>query len=137
MKQIHSKHENNTSNTAESIEVEENEDYNSLWYVLGLTLAPLYSLLIVGAIVVALIMLDRHFIHLTHFVLQQYIFIAILIAGMIVAILVYAFTIIHALRKIEMWRRNGYILQANVGLVVLTLVASLMIFPMILALFVH
>ena len=137
MKRIQSKHENNISNTTESIEVKENEDCISIWYVLGLTLAPLYLLLIIGAIGVALIMLDRHFINITHFVLQQYIFLAILIVGMIVAIVVYALSIIHALRKIGLWRRNGYTVQANVGLVVLTLVASFMILPMILAFFVH
>lgn len=137
MKRIQSKHENKISNTTESATVKENEDCRSVWYILGVTLAPLYYLLIIGAIVVALIMLDRHFIQVTHFIFQQNIFIAILIIGMIVAIIVYARSIIHALRKIGMWRRNGYTMQANMGLLVLTLVASFMLLPVILALFFH
>ncbi|MGZ3618262.1 MAG: hypothetical protein ACXWPS_19130 [Ktedonobacteraceae bacterium] len=105
--------------------------------MLVLTLAPLYRLIIIGAIVLGLIMLDRHSILLTNFVLQLVIFIVILIVGMTVAIIVYSLAVMQALRKIGMWRQNGQIKQANEGLLVLTIVASIMILPIILALFFH
>jgi len=56
---------------------------------------------------------------------------------MTAAIIVYSLTVMHALRKIELWRQNGHIKQANEGLLVLAIVASIMILPMILALFFH
>ena len=80
---------------------------------------------------------DRLSIPLTNFVLQQDIFIVILIVGMTAAIIVYSLTVMHALRKIGVWRQNGQIKQANEGLLVLAIVASIMILPMILALFFH
>jgi hypothetical protein len=115
----------------------ENEDRSSIWYVLLITLAPLYLLVIIGSIVFALIMLDRHFIGLTNFVLQQYIFIVILIIGLTVAIIVYFRSVMHALRKIGMWQQNSHTKQAKVGPLVLTAVASMMVLPLLLPLFFH
>ncbi len=89
------------------------------------------------AIALGLIMLHRHSILLTNFVLQQTIFIAILIVGMAAAIIFYALSVKRALRNIGMWRQNGQIKQANEGLLVLAIVASIMILPIILALFLH
>ena len=137
MKRIRLKHENKISNTTTSITGTEDEDSSSIWHILVLTLAPLYLLIIIGAIVLGLIMLDRHSILLTNFVLQQDIFIVILIVGMIVAIIVYSLAVKYALRQFGIWRQNGQIKQANVGLLVLAIVASIMILPIILALFFH
>ena len=137
MKRIRLKHENKISNTTTSITGTEDEDSSSIWHILVLTLAPLYLLIIIGAIVLGLIMLDRHSILLTNFVLQQDIFIVILIVGMIVAIIVYSLAVKYALRQFGIWRQNGQIKQANVGLLVLAIVGSIMILPIILALFFH
>ena len=134
---MRSEHENKISIITTSITGTEDDDSSSIWHILVLTLAPLYLLIIIGAIVLGLIMLDRHSILLTNFVLQQAIFIVILIVAMIVAIIVYSLTVMHALRKIGMWRQNGHIKQANEGLLVLAIVASIMILPIILALFFH
>ena len=113
------------------------EDKSSLGYILMLTLAPLYFVVIIGAIVFALIMLDRHFIGLTNFMLQQYIFIGILIIGMIVAIIVYSVSVMNAQRKIGMLRQNGQRRQANLGQLLLVIVGCMMILPIILAVFIH
>ena len=137
MKRIRLEHDNKISNTTTSITGTEDEDRSSIWHILVLTLAPLYLLLIIGAIVLGLIMLDRHSILLTNFVLQQAIFIVILIVGMTAAIICYVLSVRRALRNIGMWRQNGQIKQANVGLLVLAIVASIMILPIILALFFH
>lgn len=137
MKRIRLEHENKISDTTTSITGIEDENRSSIWQILVLTLAPLYLLIIIGAIVLGLIMLDRNFILLRNYVLQQIILIATLIVGMTAAIIVYSLTVMHALRKIELWRQNGHIKQANEGLLVLAIVASIMILPMILALFFH
>ena len=137
MKRIRIEHENKLSKTTTSITGTEDEDRSSIWHVLVLTLAPLYLLIIIGAIVLGLIMLDRHSILLTNFVLQQVIFIVILIVGMTAAIIFYALSVKRALRNIGMWRQNGHKKQANEGLLVLAIVASIMVLPIILALFFH
>jgi hypothetical protein len=137
MKRIKSEHENKISNSTLPLTDTKDEGRRSIWYILLLTLAPLYLLVIIGAIVFVLIMLDRHFITLTNFILQQIIFIAIIIIGMAIAIIAYSLSVIHAHRKIGMWRQNGHKMQANVGLLVLAIVASMMILPIILALFFH
>jgi len=137
MKRMRSEHENKISIITTSITGTEDEDSSSIWHILVLTLAPLYLLIIIGAITLSLIMLDRHAILLTNFVLQQAIFIVILIVGMTAAIIVYSLEVKHALRKIGMWRQNGQIKQANFGLLVLAIVGSIMILPIILALFFH
>lgn len=137
MKRMRSEHENKISIITTSITGTEDEDSSSIWHILVLTLAPLYLLIIIGAITLSLIMLDRHAILLTNFVLQQAIFIVILIVGMTAAIIVYSLAVKQALRKIGMWRQNGQIKQANFGLLVLAIVGSIMILPIILALFFH
>jgi hypothetical protein len=137
MKRIKSVHENKISTTTVPITGTKNEDRRSIGYILLLTLAPLYLLAIIGAIVLALVMLDLHLIASSNFLLQKTIFILIMIVGMIIAISVYSISIIYALRKIGMLRQSGQTRQANVGLVALTIVASIMILPVILALFFH
>ena len=109
----------------------------SIWYILLLTLAPLYLLAIIGAIVLALIILIRHLINPTNFLIQQQFFAAVMFTGLVIAIIVYSISVIYALRKIGTLRQRGYTRQANAGLVVLTIVASIMILPVILALFFH
>jgi hypothetical protein len=137
MKHIKSKHENQISKTTVPITVTKMEVSRSIWYILLLALAPLYLLVMIGAIILALVMLDRHFIGLTNFLLQQKIFILIMIFGMAIAIIIFSISVIYALRKIGLLRQNGHTRQANVGLMALAIVASLMILPVILALFFH
>jgi hypothetical protein len=137
MKRIKSEHENQISKTTVPITGTKLEVRGSRWYILLLALAPLYLLVTIGAIVFALVMLDRHFISLTNFLLQQKIFILIMIIGMIIAIIIYSISVIYALRKIGELRQCGHTRQANVGLIVLAIVASIMILPMMLALFFH
>jgi hypothetical protein len=137
MKRIKSVLENKISKTEVPISGTKNEDRISMFSILLLTLAPLYLLVIIGVIVLALVMLDRYFITLTNFILQQIIFIAIIIIGMAIAIIAYSLSVIHAHRKIGMWRQDDHKMQANVGLLVLAIVASLMILPIILAFSFH
>jgi hypothetical protein len=138
MKRIQTTFDNKISDLKEPVAgSEEYQDSRSLWYIVLLSLAPIYLLIIIGVITFALIMLDRHFILLTNYVLQQVIFIAILSIGISVAIIVYSLSIMFAQRKIGMWRQNGQRKQAIIGQLLLVIVATLMILPIILALFIH
>ena len=137
MKRIKSEHENQISKTTVPITGRKIEVRRSIWYILFIALAPLYLLAIIGAIVIALVMLNRDLISPTNFLLQQKIFILIMNLGVISAIIVYAISVMYALRKIGMLRQSGQTRQANVGFVALTIVASIMILPVILALFFH
>jgi len=113
------------------------EEKRGIWHILLLALAPLSLLAIVGAIVLALVMLIRHLIDPTHFLLQQELFTTVMITGLAVAVIVYTLAVISALKKIAMWRQSGHTTQANAGLLALSIVASMMILPIILALFFH
>ncbi len=137
MKRIQTKCENKISDLKEPVADAEYQDSRSLWYIILLALAPLYLLIIIGAITFALLMLDRHFILLTNYVLQQVFFITILIIGISVAIIVYSLSIMFAQRKIGMWLQNGQRRQAIIGQLLLVIVATLLILPIILALFIH
>lgn len=113
------------------------EEKRGVWHILLPALAPLYLLAIIGAIVLALVMLIRHLIDPTHFLLQQQLFRTVMITGLAVAIIVYSIAVIYAFKKIEAWRQSGHTTQANAGLIALTIDASIMILPVILALFFH
>ncbi len=137
MKHIQTKYENQISDSKKPVAGAGYQDSRSLWYIILLALAPLYLLVIIGVITCAFVMLDRHFILLTNFVLQQVIFIAILIIGIAAAIIAYSLSIMYAQRKIGMWRQNGLRRQAFIGQLLLVIVACMMILPIILALFIH
>ena len=137
MKRIKSEHENQISKTTVPITVTKNDDRWSIRYILLLTLAPLYLLAMIGGIVLALVMLSRYLISPSNYLLQQTIFILIMSSGVIIAIIVYIISVRHALKYVGMLRQNGYTRQANVGLIALAIVASILILPVILALFFH
>ena len=94
-------------------------------------------LAVTGTVVLGLVILVRHLIDPASFLLEQRIFIIVMIAGLATAIIAYTKAVIFALKKIGTWRQSGHTAQANAGLITLTIVASLMILPVILALFFH
>ncbi len=137
MKRIQAESENKILDSKGSGAGVENEGSRGIWYTVLLALAPLYLLKLVGALIFALVMLDRHFISLTDFVLQQVIFITILIIGIAIAIIAYSLAIMHAHRTIGSWRQNGLRRQATVGQLLLVMVVGMMLLPIMLALFIH
>jgi uncharacterized membrane protein len=137
MKRMKSKLKNEISETIVPITGTKNGDRKSIWYILLVTLAPLYLLAIIGAGVFALVLLSRYLISPSNFLLQQKFFIIIMIIGIIVAIIVYAISVRHALVEIGKLRQHGQTMQAKIGLIALVIVASMMILPIILALFFH
>ena len=112
-------------------------DRRRVWRIVLLSLAPLAVVAVTGAVVLGLVILVRHLVDPASFLLEQGIFIIVMITGLITAIIAYTKAVIFALKKIETGRKSGHIAQVNAGLITLTIVASLMMLPVILALFFH
>lgn len=108
---------------------------SDVWHLILLGLAPLALLAAIVIAVVALVALIRLLVDPASFLLQQQLFLIVMITGLAVAISAYTITITRALRRIEMWRRDGNTTKATAGLVVVTIVAIVIILPVILTLF--
>lgn len=108
---------------------------SDVWHLILLGLAPLALLAAIVIVVVALVALIRLLVDPASFLLQQQLFLIVMITGLAVAISAYTITITRALRRIEMWRRDGNTTKATAGLVVVTIVAIVIILPVILTLF--
>jgi hypothetical protein len=112
-------------------------DRRGIWHIILPGLFPLALLAVIGVAVMALVALIRLLMDPASFLLQQQLFLIVMITGLAVAIIAYTITITRALRRIETWRRNGHTTKATAGLVVVTLVAIVMVLPVILTLFFH
>jgi hypothetical protein len=113
-------------------------DRSRVWHIIlqGLTLPALLA--VIGVAVIVLIMLTRMLIDPARFfVVQQLIFAIVMIAGLALAIYTFIVTVKHALRRIETWRQSGHTTKVTAGLVALTLVAIIIVLPILLALFVQ
>jgi hypothetical protein len=100
-------------------------------------MAPLVLLAAIGVTVIALVMLTRLLIDPASFLLQQRIFLIIMLTGLTVAFIAYTVTITRVLRQIETLRQSGQKTKATAGLVTITIVAIIIVLPVILALFFH
>ena len=85
----------------------------------------------------ALVLLIQRLIDPASFLLQQQLFLIVMLAGLTAAIIAYTVTIARTLRRIETWRRTGHTTKATAGLVVVIIIACVMVLPVILALFFH
>lgn len=125
------------SKTGTPITCAKQEEKTGIWSIIWLGLAPLAMLAIIGVAVMALLALIKHLMDPASFLLQQQIFLIVMITGLAFAIIAYTVTITRALKRIEMWRRDGHTTKATAGLVVVTAVAIVIVLPLILALFFH
>ena len=108
-----------------------------VWQVIWPALALLALLAVIGVAVMALIAPIRLLMDPARFLLQQQLFLIVMLAGLTAAIIAYTVIIARALRRIETWRRNGQTTKATAGLVVVIIIACVMVLPVILALFFH
>ncbi len=109
-----------------------------VWQAILLGLAPLAYLAVIGATVLLLIMLIHFLIDpVTFFLVQQWSFAVVMVAGLALAIFMYIQTIKHAFRQIETWRQDGQTTKVLAGQVTLTLVAIIITLPVLLTLFFH
>ena len=110
---------------------------NDVWQVIWPALALLALLAVIGVAVMALAAPIRLLMDPASFLLQQQLFLIVMLAGLTAAIIAYTVTIARTLKRIETWRRTGHTTKATAGLVVVIIIACVMVLPVILALFFH
>ena len=97
-------------------------------------LIPLGLLLLVVAITVLLTALARQLVASSGFFAQQQASVIVLIAGLLVALVVFIVAIVRTLRKITSWQRSGASGQARTALLALGCTALVVLLPVVLAL---
>jgi hypothetical protein len=96
-------------------------------------LIPLGFLLLVVAITVLLTALARQLVASSGFFAQQQASVAVLIAGLVVALVIFILAIVRTLRNITSWQRSGARDQARAALLALGCTALVVLLPMVLA----
>ena len=96
-------------------------------------LIPLGLLLLVVAMSVILTALARQLVASAGFFAQQQASIIVLIAGLVVALVVYVVAIVRTLRWVKVWQRGGAGDQARATLLALGFSALVVLLPMVLA----
>ena len=96
-------------------------------------LIPLGLLLLVVAMCVLLTALARQLVASSGFFAQQQASIIVLIAGLVVALVVYIIAIVRTLRWVKVWQRGGAGGQARATLLALGFSALVVLLPVMLA----
>jgi hypothetical protein len=96
-------------------------------------LIPLGLLLLVVAITVLLTALARQLVASSGFFAQQQASVIVLIAGLVVALVVYIIAIVRTMRNISYWQRRGENGQARAALLALGCTALVVLLPVVLA----
>jgi uncharacterized membrane protein len=96
-------------------------------------LIPLGLLLLVVAITVLLTALARQLLASSGFFAQQQASVIVLIAGLVVALVVYIIAIVRSMRNITLWQRSGAAGQARAALLALGCTALVVLLPVVLA----
>jgi uncharacterized membrane protein len=94
---------------------------------------PLGLLLLIGAVTILLTALARQLVASSGFFAQQQASVIVLIAGLVVALVVYIIAIVRALRSITAWQRSGVSGQARAALLALGFTALVVLLPVVLA----
>jgi ABC-type multidrug transport system fused ATPase/permease subunit len=96
-------------------------------------LIPLALLMLIVAIILVLTALARQLFALSGFFAQQQASVIVLIAGLVVALVVYIIAIVRTMRSITFWQRSGALGQARAALLALGCTALVVLFPVVLA----
>ena len=96
-------------------------------------LIPLGLLLLIVAITLLLTALARQLVASSGFFAQQQASVLVLIAGLVVALVVYVVAIVRTLRWVKVWQRGGAGDQARATLLALGFSALVVLLPMVLA----
>jgi len=94
---------------------------------------PLGLLLLIGAVTVLLTALVRQLVASSGFFAQQQASVIVLIAGLVVALVVYVIAIVRTMRNITSWQLNGADGQARAALLALGCTALIVLLPVVLA----
>ena len=98
-----------------------------------LGLVPLVLLVLIIAVVLALAALARQLFAAPGFFAQQQAAIIILVAGFVLALVVYVIAIILTMRRIASWQQNGIAARARAALWPLGITALIVILPFLVA----
>ena len=96
-------------------------------------LIPLGLLLLIVAVTVLLTALARQLFASSGFFAQQQASIIVLIAGLVVALVVYIIAIVRTMKSVKIWQRGGAGGQARAALLALGFTALVVLLPVILA----
>ena len=94
---------------------------------------PLALLLLIGAVTVLFTTLVRQLAASSGFFVQQQLSLIILIAGFVLALIVYIIAFVRTLRSVTIWQRGGAVGQARATLLTLGLTALVVLLPVVLA----
>ena len=107
----------------------------SVWPVIGRSLLPLAVMIVIGTVVVGLVLLVRLLVDpVRYFLLQQGLFVGIMISGLALVIITYIITTRRTLKRIAVWRERGQTAKVMAATVTLLVVAFVLVFPLLLAL---
>ena len=98
-----------------------------------LGLVPLALLVLIIAIALALAALARQLLAASGFFAQQQAAVIILIAGFVLALVVYVIAIVLTMRRIASWQQNRIAARARAALWSLGITALIVILPLLLA----
>lgn len=108
---------------------------SNVWPVIGRGLLPLALMVVIGAIVVGLVLLVRLLVDpVRYFLLQDGLFVGIMISGLALVIITYIITTKRTLKRITVWRERGQTAKVIAAIVTLLLVAFILVLPLLLAL---
>jgi len=96
-------------------------------------LIPLGLLIVIVAVTFLLTALARQFVASSGFFAQQRASVIVLIAGLVVALVVYVVAIVRTLRWVKVWQRGGAGGQARATLLALGFSALVVLLPVVLA----
>jgi hypothetical protein len=96
-------------------------------------LIPLGLLLLISAVTVLLTALVRQLGASLGFFVQQQVSVIVLIAGLVVALVVYIIAIKRTLRSVTTWQRAGATAQSRAALLALGCTALVVLLPVVLA----
>ena len=96
-------------------------------------LIPLALLLLIVAVTLVLTALARQLLASSGFFAQQQASVIVLIAGLVVALVVYIVAIVRTMRNISSWQRSGARGQARAALLALGCTALVVLLPVVLA----
>jgi hypothetical protein len=108
---------------------------SNVWPGIGRGLLPLALMVVIGAIVVGLVLLVRLLVDpVRYFLLQDGLFVGIMISGLALVIITYIITTKRTLKRITVWRERGQTAKVIAAIVTLLLVAFILVLPLLLAL---
>jgi len=96
-------------------------------------LIPLGLLLLIVAITVVLTALARQLTASSGFFAQQQASVTVLIAGLVVALVIFIIAIVRTMRNINSWQRSGARGQARAALLALGCTALVVLLPVVMA----